>query len=88
MKLFFLLFVIFSFAFILMLFKSNNQFKFEIEQQRQEIEASSRYIELLTDELVQNNPAGDHSELKTDNLSELMSSYHDKNHKTPERRLH
>jgi len=78
-KLLLILLIIFAIIVILMLNKANNDLKFEIEQQRQEIEASSKYIELLTDKLVKGSPISHDPEHNSEKLKELLNSYLESN---------
>jgi len=75
MKLLFIIFIVISIIVIITLIKLNSDLKFEIEQKRQEIEASSKYIELLTDKLVQNSPQSHGSERKSEKLRQLLKDY-------------
>ena len=75
MKLIAVLLLLISFSVILMLIHTNNQLKFNLEQQQQEIDASSKYIELLTEELLKNGSMSYNSDTQSDKMSELLSNY-------------
>jgi murein DD-endopeptidase MepM/ murein hydrolase activator NlpD len=75
MKYVLILLLVVSAAIILIMGKTNNQLRFKLEQQKQEIEASSRYIELLTEEILENNSANGHQGIDYHKISELLRDY-------------
>ena len=64
-----------SAAVILMMLKTNNDLKFQLEQQQQEIDASAKYIELLTEQLVENGNSS-HNEMDSEvKMTDLLNEY-------------
>lgn len=64
-----------SAAVILMMLKTNNDLIFQLEQQQQEIDASAKYIELLTEQLVENGNSS-HNEMDSEvKMTDLLNEY-------------
>ena len=75
MRFLIVLLLLISVAVILMMIKTNGDLNYQLEQQRQEIAASSKYIELLTEQLV-NNGQNSHEKISdSDKMSDLLSDY-------------
>jgi len=60
---------------LLILIKSNHELEFKLEQQKQEIEASSKYIELLTEKILKNSSPAYDDQIQPEQLADLLAEY-------------
>ena len=75
MKVMMSIFLILLIVIALLLYKTNSDLRFRIEQQQQEIEASSNYIETLTEELLKNGPLSHEENSDHEDMNNLLEEF-------------
>jgi murein DD-endopeptidase MepM/ murein hydrolase activator NlpD len=75
MKTLLIVILILSITTAVFLLKHNHDLKFKLEQQKQEIEASAKYIELLTEKILKNSSQAYDSQIQSERLADLLAEY-------------
>ncbi|KQC07552.1 MAG: hypothetical protein APR54_05935 [Candidatus Cloacimonas sp. SDB] len=75
MKTLLIVILILSITTVVFLLKNNHDLKFKLEQQKQEIEASTKYIEQLTEIILKNSSPADNAQINPEHLADLLTEY-------------